>query len=106
MGYYDTSSESSSRSDDDSTSSTGSSSDAEQEPTYIWNNNKYVNEHGSVILWTDGSCKGNHLGPDGGATSGIGVWVHKRKFWKKKNHKYPDTNQVSFPPFLSYRQYY
>lgn len=102
--YSDTesSSDSSSR-DSDSTSS----SEDEREPSFMWDNNHntYINEHGSVILWCDGACKGNHLGPDGGATSGIGVWVHRRKFWKKKNHKYPDTNQVSFGPWLPDRTY-
>ena len=64
--------------------------------TYWWDGDKRANvtDCGRTILWVDGACKGNHLGPNGGATSGVGVWVHGRKFWKKFNDVYPDTNNV------------
>jgi len=94
MSDSDTRSESSSRDDENDSSSTD---DEQQEPNYTWNKNKraYVNDEGSTIFWMDGSCKGNHLGPDGGATSGVGVWVNKRKYWKKFNHVYKHTNNFA-----------
>merc|ERR1712168_317984 len=93
--YSDTNSESSSREDEND--SNESTDDEPQEPSYSWNNNRRagVNDHGSTIFWCDGACKGNHLGPDGGATSGVGVWVNKRKYWKKFNYVYRHTNNFA-----------
>merc|ERR1712131_539526 len=88
----DFSTDSSSRIDEDDSDS---SSDEEPEPEWNEDYHAFVNGHGRVILWTDGACKGNHLGPAGDRTSGIGVWVHGKKFWKKRNNKYPDTNQYA-----------
>ena len=87
-----------------SESSSGSSSREDEDddsgpdqPYYGWDGDKRANvtECGRTILWVDGACPGNHLGPNGGATSGVGVWVHHRKFWKKFNNVYPHTNNVS-----------
>lgn len=94
-------SESSSRETEDDRSSTDDSSDEENgEPHYKWNKNKraWVNDHGRTIFWVDGSCKGNHLGPKDGATSGVGVWVNTTTFWKKSNSEYDHTNNVSRTP--------
>ena len=90
--YSDTSSESSSQSESQN------DEDDQAQPPYYWDGNKRasVNDYGSTIFWLDGSCKGNHLGPRGGATSGVGVWVHGRKNWRKFNHIYPHTNNVSY----------
>ena len=101
--------------DTSSQSSFGSSSQDEedddsgiQQPYYCWDGNKRANvtDCGRTILWCDGACKGNHLGPNSGATSGVGVWVHDKKKWKKFNDVYPDTNNVSpsvkRPCFFSY----
>ena len=76
----------------------------DDQPNYSWDHDKhcYVNDYGTPIIWTDGSCRDNHLGPDGGASSAIGVYIHGRKRWSKYNNKYPHTNQVSFHCNLSY----
>ena len=83
------SSESSSREDEDDDS-------GPDQPYYEWDGDKRANvtECGRTIMWVDGACPGNHLGPNGGATSGVGVWVHDKKKWKKFNNVYPDTNNV------------
>jgi len=89
--YYDHS-----ESDDDHSEEDFRDQENEQ-PEYSWDDNRhcYVNVYGTPVIWTDGACKNNHLGPDGGASSGIGVWIHGKKKWKKFNHKYPHTNQWS-----------
>ena len=78
-------------------SSEDSRSEDDDQPEYSWDGDQhcYVNDEGIPIIWTDGSCKNNHLGPDDGASSGIGVYIHGRKKWSKHNNKYPHTNQVS-----------
>ena len=93
----DTNSESSSRMDDDNDSSSTDGEPDDDQPYHTWDEKRraYVNTHGSTIFWMDGSCKGNHLGPDHGATSGVGVWVHDTKYWKKFNYVYDHTNNVS-----------
>ena len=99
MPPYYTSSESGSQDDESDSRSSGSSStdNENQEPYLCWDDDKraYVSDCGRTILWVDGACPGNHLGPNGGATSGVGVWVHNKKKWKKFNNVYPDTNNVS-----------
>ena len=67
------------------------------QPNYFWDDNKdaHVNDYNSTIFWMDGSCKGNHLGPNNGATSGVGVWVHEGQFWKQFNRFWGHTNNVS-----------
>ena len=87
---YDTSSESSSRDEEDDDSGI-------QQPYFYWDGDRRANvsDDDRTIMWVDGCCKGNHLGPNGGATSGIGVWVHGKKKWKKFNNVYPHTNNVS-----------
>ena len=110
MPPYYTSSESGSGDDESDSRSSGSSStdNENQEPYFCWDDDKRANvsDCGRVILWVDGACPGNHLGPNGGATSGVGVWVHNKKKWKKFNNIYPDTNNVSpsvkHPCFFSY----
>lgn len=69
----------------------------DDQPNYSWDHDRhcYVNDYGTPIIWTDGSCRDNHLGPDGGASSAIGVYIHGRKRWSKYNNKYPHTNQWS-----------
>lgn len=69
----------------------------DDQPYYEWDSNKhcYVNDYGTPIIWTDGSCRNNHLGPDGGASSAIGIYIHGRKKWARYNYKYPHTNQWS-----------
>ena len=92
---YDVMSSSENSNSDDSSSEDSRSEDNDQ-PEYSWDGNRhcYVNDYGTPIIWTDGSCRNNHLGPDR-ADSGIGVYIHGRKKWSKHNNKYPHTNQVS-----------
>ena len=73
------------------------------QPKYEWNKytDCFVNDYGTPIIWTDGSCPKNHLGPNGGATSGIGVYIHDENKWSVFNDRYDHTNQVSSESDLS-----
>lgn len=94
MMFHYSDSESNSGNDEDDLIS---SNDELEQPFYEWDGERraYKNDCGRTIIWTDGSCKNNHLGPYGGATSGVGIWIHGRKKWRKFNDVYPHTNNVS-----------